>query len=473
VKNTKEIDNCNCKNVNIYSYARWSSDAQSDGDSLRRQIQLAEAWCQRRGLALTGFDKDEATSAWKGRNQREGSGLSRLLKQVKSGDYVLVEDNDRLSRQDWLTACNFLRDIVGKGVVIVTLANGNEIDKQRFERDPGCFLPVVLRSHLGYDENEKKSERIKASWEARKQRMSDGKPANLHLPCWLSWDYDMDKPVLVERNANVIREMFSLALGGLGCQTIARTLHREGQELIVKGKRRERRLTISAPYVWRTLRNKLAIGYGIYVQPPQPGIYPPVVEEQTFYAVQQRLETNKHQTAPRSASTISLLTGLARCEKCGGTLCRFTQCRKGKRYQYLVCSDTLHKHGNCGMASIRYNWLEENLLAMLSNSDLVRRALADQPLQPNNLDVLKGKLAAAQEGANKLLAAIEGDDHPPKRVMERLKQLEAEEAALSEQVEAEAAKVKAQKPGLSAYTEILDLSSRVKEPETRLRLRWS
>ena len=176
MKNTKETDNCNRKNVNVYSYARWSSDGQGDGDSERRQVQMAEAWCQRRGLALTRSDKDEATSAWKGRNQREGSGLFRLLKLVKPGDYLLVEDNDRLSRQDWLTACNFLRDIVEKGVMVVTLTNGNEIDKERFRRDPGCFLPVVLRSHLGHDENEKKSERIKASWEARKASLRQGKP---------------------------------------------------------------------------------------------------------------------------------------------------------------------------------------------------------------------------------------------------------------------------------------------------------
>ena len=83
--------------------------------------------------------------------------------------------------------------------------------------------------------------------------------------------------------------MFTLALAGSGCQTIARYLHKEGVKLIVKGKRRERRLTLSAPYVWRTLRNKLAIGHGIYVQPQQPGVYPPVVDEKTFYAVQRRL----------------------------------------------------------------------------------------------------------------------------------------------------------------------------------------
>ena len=81
---------------------------------------------------------------------------------------------------------NFLRDITSKGCTVVTLSNGNEIDSERFKNDPGCFLPAVLSAHLGHSENEKKSERIKASWKARKDRMAKGQAANMHLPCWLA-----------------------------------------------------------------------------------------------------------------------------------------------------------------------------------------------------------------------------------------------------------------------------------------------
>lgn len=164
MKNTKEIDNCNRKSVNVYSYARWSSDQQTEGDSLRRQEQAAKDWCARRGLTLTKGAIDSGVSAKAGKNRAAGTGLDRLLKLVKPGDYLLVEDNDRLSRQDWLSAMNFLGDVVAKGVTVVTLSNGNTIDAERFREDPGCFLPAILRAHLGHDENTKKSERIAASW---------------------------------------------------------------------------------------------------------------------------------------------------------------------------------------------------------------------------------------------------------------------------------------------------------------------
>ncbi len=99
----------------VYNYSRWSSDAQGEGDSNPRQHQMAVSWCNQRGLALAGAETDAGISARAGRNREEGSGLSKLLKLVKPGDYLLVEDNDRLSRRDWLTAMNFMNDIVSRG----------------------------------------------------------------------------------------------------------------------------------------------------------------------------------------------------------------------------------------------------------------------------------------------------------------------------------------------------------------------
>ncbi len=304
---------------------------------------MAQAWCQRRGLVLTGREKDDGVSAWNGLNRAPGTGLDRLLKIVKAGDYLLIEDCDRLSRQDWLTAMNFIAEIVAKGVIVVTLSNGNEIDAERFRTDPGCFLPAVLRAHLGHDENEKKSKRIKESWAARKAGMAKGQAANFHLPCWLGWDEKNDKPVVVENNAKIIREMFRLAHAGLGCQTISRRLRREGWKLMAD----DRRLEIGTSYVWRTLRNKLVIGWSPYVDPPVPGVYPAIVDEQTFYAVQAKIDRNKKLTTPRKSLGTNLFTGLLYCSKCGGRLSLFSQYRNAKIYRCVVCSDSLHKSCMC------------------------------------------------------------------------------------------------------------------------------
>src|ERR1035437_10322109 len=175
------------KNVNVYSYLRWSTEAQTWGDSERRQLEAASAWCALRGLKLSE-DRfiDRGVSAKEGRNQQ--AQLGRLLGVVKSGDYLLVEDADRLSRQDWKASMDFLEKIVSKGAVVVTMQNGVEIDEEGFRCNPGVFLPTILKAFTAHDENQKKSFRIKASWTARKAAVRDGKPLNQNLPGWSQYD---------------------------------------------------------------------------------------------------------------------------------------------------------------------------------------------------------------------------------------------------------------------------------------------
>jgi hypothetical protein len=219
---------------------------------------------------------------------------------------------------------------------------------------------------------------------------------------------------------------------------------------VIKGKRRERSLSISGPFVWRTLRNKFVIGFGIYVQPPQPGVYPSVVDEQTFYAVQQRLETNKRQTTSRATTASSLFTGIAFCNKCGGTMCRYTQCRKSKKYHYLVCSDTVNKHGRCGMTGIRYDAVEKSFVRLLIETDYVRKTLcAQQPAVPSLLDSLAGQLADADRQIKKFMTLIESDPNPSPVVYKSIKAEEAKAANLRQQIEAEQGRLKAEAPAMA------------------------
>jgi predicted site-specific integrase-resolvase len=80
--------NCNQKKARVFSYARWSSDQQTDGDSLRRQTQLAQNWCDQHGLRLTDSARDEGISAWNGGNRAAGSGLSKLLQRIQPGAII-------------------------------------------------------------------------------------------------------------------------------------------------------------------------------------------------------------------------------------------------------------------------------------------------------------------------------------------------------------------------------------------------
>src|SRR6266540_6816183 len=103
------------KTTKAYSYIRWSSEKQTWGDSERRQEQMAQDWCARKGLKLSDRSfTDRGTSAWKGRNLQDGA-LAELLRVDEPEDVIVIEDNDRFSRQDTITAMDNLRQIVAAG----------------------------------------------------------------------------------------------------------------------------------------------------------------------------------------------------------------------------------------------------------------------------------------------------------------------------------------------------------------------
>jgi DNA invertase Pin-like site-specific DNA recombinase len=89
---------------NVYSYVRFSSQAQEFGDSQRRQFTRAQEYCRKNNLTLeTTTLEDLGVSAWRGRNVDKGQ-LGVLLKAVHSGliasdSTLLVEHLDRVTRE--------------------------------------------------------------------------------------------------------------------------------------------------------------------------------------------------------------------------------------------------------------------------------------------------------------------------------------------------------------------------------------
>jgi DNA invertase Pin-like site-specific DNA recombinase len=68
-----------------YSYQRFSSIKQKDGDSTKRQTDAAGNFCNQFGLTLVDTFRDEGMSGFKGKNFSNESALSAFLKLVESG----------------------------------------------------------------------------------------------------------------------------------------------------------------------------------------------------------------------------------------------------------------------------------------------------------------------------------------------------------------------------------------------------
>ncbi|CAM2771624.1 recombinase family protein [Vibrio rarus] len=170
-----------------YSYIRFSSSRQADGDSIRRQTELARSYADKNGLDLQDVSiSDFGASAFRGSNATEGAlgAFLRLVDEQKidSNCYLLVESFDRLSRQAVEDALALLLQVVNRGITLVTLSD-NHVYK-RGELDMTKLIMSIVTMSRANEESEMKSQRTSAVWnKARLDALNGIKAKNSRLPC--------------------------------------------------------------------------------------------------------------------------------------------------------------------------------------------------------------------------------------------------------------------------------------------------
>ena len=447
--------NVNVKGSRVFTYARWSTDPQSWGDSERRQRTAAESWCAHNDCALADERFiDAGVSARSGRN-RQGN-LGRLLSIAKPGDILLVEDADRLSRQDWLTGMNFLSEILAKGVKVVTLSNGNEITEDNFRRNPGVFLPAILKQFLANDENEKRAHRVREAMDTKRRLIEQGKATFGRLPGWLRWSAPPKdsnrKPVVVSEKVETVRKIFKLCIEGKGVQEIVNLMRDTPAVANTKNP------NWNKGSVHHLLKDRAVLG--IHVGSDTPNVFPQIIDRETFALAAEKLKQRKNYSVVLKHRNNSLFTNIAVCAKCGQPL-RKQSCRgSGKTYYYLVCGGHLQKKSDCKFASVSYAQFESSFAFALTHSVKIRELLSEDGSAPSQIDRFRDELAAVQGRLNELLKELR-DETPARRVMDLIKELEAKETELQAKVDAEALRVKNQPAPVKAYEQLaaLDLSN--------------
>src|ERR1017187_2160536 len=124
-----------------YSYIRFSTPEQAEGDSFRRQTELSEEYALKHKLV---FDRslnlrDEGLSAFKGDNRKKGA-LAVFLRAVetglvKRGSFLLVESLDRLSRDTLSVQMTLFMELVNAGLNVVTLTDNQVYNQQTIDTD--------------------------------------------------------------------------------------------------------------------------------------------------------------------------------------------------------------------------------------------------------------------------------------------------------------------------------------------------
>ncbi|MGL4843925.1 MAG: recombinase family protein [Aeromonas veronii] len=204
-------------------YARFSSEQQSEGDSLRRQTERAEQFCKQRGLELSDLTfADLGISGWRSK-KREG--LENLIKQIEcgkiaKGTHIVVEAVDRLSRRGFDHVFELVKRLVATGCKFAVVDTQTVYDSNTITDFPKA-LPLLFSAHLAKEESDRKSARLReVKTNKRKERVIQG-----NLPFWI--DIVDGKPKL-NKYAKLARRIVDMRLKGRSPPTIAKTLNLEG-----------------------------------------------------------------------------------------------------------------------------------------------------------------------------------------------------------------------------------------------------
>lgn len=150
----------------LYSYVRFSSVKQREGNSLERQQDTALKIAARYNLELdtTAFH-DLGMSAFKGKNAHEGK-LSEFIKQIGAkvpvGSWLVVENLDRISRDDAWTALDIFKNILSKGIVVVTGMDEKVYKYADVKNNPTDLIISLLMFTRAHDESLTKKNRVEA-----------------------------------------------------------------------------------------------------------------------------------------------------------------------------------------------------------------------------------------------------------------------------------------------------------------------
>ncbi|HCG9752644.1 TPA: recombinase family protein [Vibrio parahaemolyticus] len=326
--------------MKAYLYIRFSSKQQEQGDSVRRQEEAARKWCKTHDVELSDMTfEDLGVSAFKEGGKRPA--LADLIEAIELGkiardSYVLVENDDRLSRHGWYATQQMIRRMVlDLGVKLVVISSGTVYDSSNIE-DIAQNILLMFNADRAHKESLRKSEMIRAARQTRR----DDETLTGKLPFWLK-RVD-DKILLDQQKADIVRMIVELKKSGKSNQATARFLNDQKINSATGGK-------WNASAIRMVCSNHAIYGAKAYfitdgtrkmtLDKVVEDKLPAIVTKADFDAVQ---TTQKHRGRRSTKTPFSLLL---KCGKCGGGMVQRTSMYKEKKMIYRRCIASLE--GRC------------------------------------------------------------------------------------------------------------------------------
>jgi hypothetical protein len=481
-----------------FDYKRFSDPSQAEGDSTRRQESLSDAWSERTGIPIDATLKDEGVSGMDPKRRTdERYGLACFLKvvqagRVQPGDYLLLENLDRLSREEEVPATHLLTSILIAGIKVVQLAP-YELELTA-KSDVFTIFRAVLELSRGHGESARKCQLIGASYAHNRTAASlETESYQGMIPLWLERVGDAPRAKartirLVPERVEVVRLIYRLAAQGWGYARIVARLNDEriptfsdrtplltdtGAQArgragrlrwkAARGRMQSGRWTKS--YVVSILRGRAAVGE-LHTKTGEIIPVPAAVTEEEWLAAQAgRTERNKCRDRTRKTGKDNLWQSLLTDAETGTHLYGLTRYTPGKSWRVLVSAAAAGGHAKA--TTFPEAHFED---AMLSCFKEIDPAEVTRQEGPDQVAILSGQLEQVRGQLAKLEAELKTyGDEAPRRAVRVMKQLEDEEARLEE--ERRQAQQAAATPLSEAWGQTLCLLDAAKTVDERLRLR--
>ena len=457
-----------------YSYLRYSSPQQGDGDSVRRQTKSTADWCKRHDVQLDTSRTylDRGRSAYHGKHRQSGGALAAFLSEVERGDIprgsvLIIENLDRLSRENPWDSVPLLCSLVNAGIAVASLSPSEML----FER--GCDLTslilAVVEFGRSHSESASKANRMGEVWAEKRRTMREtGAIMTRKLPAWI--EERKGKMVLIPERAKVVRRMFALAIQGYGLGLIVRELTRD--EVPVWG---SSKTGWSKAYVHKIVKGRAVLGEyqpvcrGKADGEPLPDYYPAVVDEATWLQAQAALARRKDKPGPVGEKLATLFGGLLRDAVTQDHLRIAWQTRgttaKGRvKRRVLVTAKSME--GAVPSLSFPHDVFEEAVLSLLSEVNPAD-VLGKEP--ESESAAVAAELAVKEQRSRQIEAELTGDDDDVPALVRVLRKLTDDCKALRQRLAV--LRQKESNPRGVAWAETMTLLSVATDESHRLRLR--
>jgi DNA invertase Pin-like site-specific DNA recombinase len=401
-----------------YSYVRFSTHKQELGDSLRRQVEMARAYCERHKLRLHEDSyRDLGVSAFRRDNLERGA-LAAFVEGVKTGkipagSYLVIEQFDRLSRADVDIVVRLLLELVHAGIKLVTLVDEKVWDRAAVKDIGNLILAIVWMSRAN-NESAMKSERLKHVWGAKKKAAADGTARRIitsECPRWLRPNGTKTAFEPIPERVESVQKVFDLLGKGMGAVHIARRANEE------KWPAPSTSGTWHSSLINRLLNNRALMGeYQPYANDAngkrEPAgevvkeYYPAVLEEAVFMKAHAVRHRRGRFPGRRDASFKNWLGGMLKCGTCGRGMVRKNKNSAAQpEYARYYCSARNRGVTKCAGASAKE--VEGAVLYIVSAvaPSYFEGSARMQELKAE-LDVVLVDLAGAQKVVDNYIEAI-------------------------------------------------------------------